>query len=238
MLNVRALQSTPRVALGTPPALEPDVLARVEQIWQQEKKLRGDQLFNGAMFSVQEFSEGEIIGCMTEYRLFLAQRRDPALYEALKIRPLAVTGVLACRDGLVLGQRSSRTEMDANLWELVPSGSVDAQSLDDDGQPSLLRCLLNELREETGILASNVLGEPSAIAAADDSASHVVDIGLGMRIDLSAGQVIETFAALKNREYASLEVIAADGIEAFRKNRGASLADVSAALLKIVNDRP
>jgi hypothetical protein len=235
MLTVQTLQSELKVRLGAPaPVVGPEILLRIEEIWQREKVQSGDKLFNGSLFSIHQSGPDALVGWLAEYRCFVAQQRDPSLRAALKIRPLAVTGVLYCKDGIVFGHRASETEMDADLWELVPSGSVDSAAVDSDGQLNLERCLLAELAEEIGIHASEVSIPPRVIALVEDSCSQVTDVGLTLTVDCSAIQILERFAALENREYSALEVVAIDAIADFRHTCGTSLSEVSGALLDIV----
>ena len=238
MLRVQALHSKLNVRLGAAaPAIGSDVLSRIEAIWQREKMKRGDKLFDGQVFSIHQSGPDAIVGWMAEYRHFLAQRRDPSLHAALKISPLAVTGALICRDGIVFGRRASETEMDAKLWELVPSGSVDGSAVEPDGRVSLERCVLTELEEETGIRASEVAATPRAIALIEDLQSHVTDVGLILEANWSTAQVLERFATLENREYGTLEVVAIAAIPEFRRKCGTSLSEVSASLLDVVVQR-
>jgi hypothetical protein len=238
MLTVQPLTSGLKVELGAPaPSIAPEILARVEAIWQQEKSKRGDALFNGQIFSIHQSTSDRIVGWMTEYRYFLAQQRDTALHAVLKIKPLAVTGVLRCKDGIVFGRRAGQTEMDANLWELVPSGSVDDTAVENDGRLNLERCLLAELEGETGIRASEVTIPPKAVALVEDPQTRVTDVCLVLTVDWTAGQIRQRFAAIKNREYTALEIVAVGAIPEFRLKSGASLSEVSGALLDIVIPR-
>ena len=232
MLNVHLLQSEPRVTLGAAaPTIGPDIEARVEEIWQREKELRSHDLYNGRLFSVDHCNAKTIVGWISEYRYFLAQRREPSLHAALKIKPLAVTGILSCSDGVLFGRRSGRSEMDAGCWELVPSGGVDEAAVGPAGQVSLERCMLIELEEETGIGASELSAPSRAIALVEDPQSHVIDVGIMLATASSAAQIQHRFAALENREYSELEIVAPADVRAFRRNRADSLGAVSAALL-------
>jgi hypothetical protein len=232
MLNVHLLQSEPRVTLGAAaPAIGPDIEARVDEIWQREKELRSHDLHNGRLFSVDYCDGRTIVGWISEYRYFLAQRREPSLHAALKIKPLAVTGILSCPDGVLFGRRSGRSEMDAGCWELVPSGGVDDAAVGPAGQVSLERCILIELEEETGIGASELSARSRAAALVEDPQSHVIDVGVMLATASSAAQIQRRFAALENREYSELEIVAPAELRAFRRNRVDSLGAVSAALL-------
>jgi 8-oxo-dGTP pyrophosphatase MutT (NUDIX family) len=232
MLNVHLLQSEPKVTLGAAaPTIGPDIEARVNEIWQREKQLRSHELYNGRLFSVDHCDSKTIVGWISEYRYFLAQRREPSLHAALKIKPLAVTGILSCPDGVLFGRRSGRSEMEAGCWELVPSGGVDDAAVGSAGQVSLERCILIELEEETGIGASELSANSRAVALVEDSQSHVTDVGIMLATACSAAQIQRRYAALGNREYSELEIVAPAEVRAFRRNRGDSLGAVSAALL-------
>ena len=232
MLSVHLLQSEPRVTLGAAaPTVSPDIEARVDEIWQREKELRSHDLHNGRLFSVGYCDDKTIVGWMSEYRYFLAQRREPSLHATLKIKPLAVTGVLSCPNGILFGRRSVRSEMDAGCWELVPSGSVDDAAVGPTGQLSLERCLLIELEEETGIGASEVSAHCRAVALVEDPQSHVTDVGIMLSTACSAAQIQHRFATLENREYSELEIVAPAELRAFRRDQAYSLGAVSAALL-------
>ncbi|ABA03914.1 NUDIX hydrolase [Nitrobacter winogradskyi Nb-255] len=232
MLNVRLLQSEPRVTLGAAaPHIDPDIEARVDEIWQREKELRSQEIYNGRLFSVDYCDARTIVGWISEYRYFLAQRREPSLHAALKIKPLAVTGTLSCPDGILFGRRSDRSEMDAGCWELVPSGGVEDTAVGSAGQVSLERCILIELEEETGIRASDLSAPSRAVALVEDPQSHVTDVGIMLATACSAAQIQRRFAALENREYSELEIIAFAEVQAFRRDRARSLSAVSAAVL-------
>ena len=216
---------------ASPPTVTPDALARIEEIWQAEKARRGDALFNGRLFSIDSSSPEQITGWLAEYSWFLAQRRDASLYPLLKVRPLGVTGILCCADGIIFGRRAGHLEMDAGLWELVPSGGVDGSTVDSNEQIDLGAHLLIEMREETGIPATAVSVPPLAFAMIEDESSRVTDVGLILQTNLSAHRVNELFAALENREYVELEVVPATRMSQFLDSCGTTLAEVSRALL-------
>jgi 8-oxo-dGTP pyrophosphatase MutT (NUDIX family) len=223
---------------ATAPTVAPEVMIRVEEIWQREKAQRGDRLFNGKLFSIHACTPRAIVGRMSEYRYFLAQRRDPALHAALRIRPLAVTGVLVCRDGIVFGRRGSGSEMDGDLWELAPSGSVDDAAVDPEGNVSLAQCLIRELEEETGVCRSKLTAPPEAIALIEDLQSHVVDVALRFEVNCSGADILESFSGLRHREYAALELVAPVAVPAFRRQHAAQLGAVSAGILDIIAPQP
>jgi hypothetical protein len=65
----------------------------------------------------------------------------------------------------------------------------------------------------------------------EDQLNHVTDVGMVVRVNHSATQVHELFAALRDREYDELEVVPASRIADFLLSRSARLAEVSRAIL-------
>src|SRR4051812_3898994 len=98
-----------------PAALE----ATVELHWQSA--CRDRKLFNGQVFCVDRIGPEVIEGHWTEYRRAVAQMADPALREKLRVRSLAVCGVLRCRDGVAVGRREAASVYHAGLWQLPPA---------------------------------------------------------------------------------------------------------------------
>ena len=112
---------------GPAPPLPPAVAETVDAIWAAELAKR-PHAFDGPMFSVTRLDGTLITGQWTTYRRFMARRRQPTLAEALGVRPLAVTGVLRCRDGIVLGRRGDGVTQAAGAFELAEdedSGVID-----------------------------------------------------------------------------------------------------------------
>jgi hypothetical protein len=232
MLTVRTAEPEVRVLLGaSPPIVPAEARKRVEEIWRAEKALRGDKLFNGRLFSVESAEPGRILGWLAEYKSFLAQRRDPSLDQALRVHPLAVTGLLLCEDAVVFARRADHAEQDAGLWELVPSGGVDGSSGKPDGSLDLVQQVLTELAEETGVCAAEMIGPPKAFAMVCDSQSHVLDVGIILRTGLSKLSVTTAFASSENPEHVALEMVPIAELAEFINRRGQELAGVSSALL-------
>ena len=146
---------------------------------------------------------------MTEYRYFVAQQREPAPpcgtenQTAGRHRYLLAARTASCLAAVPVSRKWTPT-----FWELVPSGSVDDAAVDGDGQVNLARCLLTELEGETGIRASEVAIPPKAVAFVEDPKTRVTDVCLMLTVDWTADQIRQRFAALENREYTALEIIA------------------------------
>ena len=111
-----------------------------------------------------------------------AQRLKPALFSDLGVRPLAVTGYLLCRQGLVLGLRSRVNSQDQGLWEVVPSGGLDLQCLMGEFSQEELPLKVDyvsqvraELLEETG-LPWDAIEHCQTLCLVEDTHEKVVDI--------------------------------------------------------------
>lgn len=113
------------------------------------------RFFNGPILAFEHADAG---------RALVRVRRDQ--YKRLAVQPgvktdivqLGVTGVLEARDAegrphVLLGRRSRETRVFGGMWELGPSGGVDApppgQETMDEGD--VWRVLIQEIREEIGL---------------------------------------------------------------------------------------
>jgi hypothetical protein len=233
MLTVHELHADMTVALESRPStVSAAVLSRVEEIWMAEKAVRGDDLFNDLLFSVESTAPDRITGWFAEYKWFLAQRREPALHADLRVHPLAVTGVLQSADGIVFGRRAGHLEQDRGLWELVPSGGVSAAK--NEGRVDLVAQVLSELADEIGIDKTLLTARPRSFAIVYDSESFVSDVGVLLSTSLSASGVISALQTASSREHTALRVIPARGLGDFVNECGDSLAGTSRALLSVV----
>jgi hypothetical protein len=198
--------------LGDAPPLPPNLAREVERIWQA----RGGTPFNGRILSAVEIAPDRIAATLVEYRWFVAQRMKPDLFPALQVRPVAVSGVLHCADGIVIGRRSQSMMQDPGLWELVPSGGM-------DGTADIRGQILAELREEVGLTPDQV-DEVVPFCLIEDDESHTLDIGIALAAPrLGADAVLRAWRDCATREYTDLKVTA-DFIE------GLQVAPVSRAL--------
>jgi 8-oxo-dGTP pyrophosphatase MutT (NUDIX family) len=178
--------------------LAPPVEARVDAIWAAAKERRGDRLFNGRVLSLVGHTPQRVTAQTSEYRRFVAQLEEPSLAAALGVRPLAVTGVLVCRDGLVLGKRADTLTEHAGRWEPAPAGSLD--------RPDPHAQLRDELEEELGI-AAHQLTVCRPVGLVEALGSRVVDIVFDLRTPLTADEVRAAHAARATPEYADIAVV-------------------------------
>lgn len=186
-----------------PPCLDAETEHRIEAIW-QSARLRHPDLYNGRVFCLSSMSETQLSGFWCEYRWVLARMKSepPDILQGL--RPLAVTAVLLCRDGVVLGRRSRESLYLPGYWQGVPAGSVESR---DGGEAVDLRAqLLEELTEEVG-LASAVETE-GPLLACEHARTGIVDLGFLIRSALDFASVEKAWAETANREYDRLTCIA------------------------------
>ncbi len=232
MLRIYPVDAALAVTAGARlPPLDADLERRVEELWRQEQTKRGASLFNGAILSVVSHSPARITVAITDYRCFIAQRRDPALFGKLGVRPLAVSGLTRCRDGIVFGHRSTASTQDAGRWELVPSGSVDARAIGADGAVNLVSQLMMELTEETGCSGAAVISaEPFLVV--EDWRSHVIDVGIDLLLDLDAVSVLAAHGADTTPEYDLLRIVPDTELARFVSKAGPPVVEVSRALLQ------
>lgn len=127
----------------------------IESIWRHEQSGRTSQLYNGEIFNLIEVNNQHLIGEFVDYRLYLAQLRNPSFVELLDIKPLCVSGLTIAGNKVLVGQRSENVTTHKTFFETVPSGGVDSTSLSGN-QINIKRQFENELWEETGISVTEI----------------------------------------------------------------------------------
>jgi hypothetical protein len=229
-LNVREFLPTSTVMSVAGKVKLPDLVERqVEALWQMEQTRRGTALFNGSLLSAIESSSEQIVGRVVEYRLLVAQRARPELYAVLQVRPVAVSGLLECPDGIVFGRRAVTVTQDAGSWELVPSGGLDASRFE-PGEINFLSQILAELQEEVGIGIES-LSSVTPFCLVECLESHVLDIGIAMMTPLAGAALIRMHGIAGSKEYVELRVVARTELADFMRSEASNLAEVSAALI-------
>ncbi|WP_051537357.1 NUDIX hydrolase [Asaia prunellae] len=133
---------------SAPALLDTAVEQGIEAVWQQTLQ-KHPRLYNGRVFCLSELRESSLSGFWCEYRWVLAQMRSPELATRLNLRSLAVTALLICPEGIVLGRRHPDSLYLPGFWQGVPAGSVESR-LGNEGV-DLKTQLLTELEEEIGL---------------------------------------------------------------------------------------
>jgi hypothetical protein len=200
------------------PALAPPLEAEIDFLWAAAQRRMRNRLFNGRVFSADTIEPHRITGHWTEFRRIVAQMDRPELYDALRVRPLAVGGVIVGPDGVVLGRRPVGAIYQAGEWQLAPAGSIDPGAARDDGAVDYVGQVLTEMREELGLPAGAVR-DARALAIVEHAegglGSHVADLGVALDTDLHAPAILAAHAAHGDGEYDPLLVVPLDGLAAF-----------------------
>lgn len=218
-------------AVSAVPAIAPALEHRIEEIWKRQTSLRAGNLFNGRIFSISAIANRRIEGCFVEYKWFVAQRHDPSVRAALDICPLAITGLLLCSDGVVVGRRGSNVEQAAGEWELVPSGGVDETTLTPEGRVEIVDQVRIELLEELGIQPERICGAPAPFAIVFDTEAAVRDVGIRLQTDMRGAEVVDAFNHVAAPEHTALEVLPEAVLLDYMSRSGIQFSATSFALL-------
>lgn len=232
MYVVQSFSSGAVVQLTAEPLILSAALeAEVERLWQREQQRRGKKFFNGKIMSATTLSTTRIEGRMVEYRYLIAQRASPALFSELSIRPVAVSGLFACQEGIVLGRRATSLLQDAGSWELVPSGGLDVSNLTASNIIDYRAQILTELEEEIGIPPTAVTSL-NPFCVVEDLATHVIDIGIRLTSALTFAEVVALAHTIATPEYEELQVIPLTEVKEFMQRKTTQCVKVSAKLIE------
>ncbi len=217
------------------PALSRELDAEVERLWQRAASRvaagGGGTLFNGLVFSADLITPHLIAGHLAEFRRIVAQMERPALFKTLRLRPLAVCGVVSCVDGVVIARRHASAVYQAGMWQLPPAGSVDGHAVDADGTVALNRQLLDELREELG-LASVDVDAPRPLCIVEHPGSHVSDFGMALQCRLDGPAILAAHAERGNQEYQTVCILRREELARFVADTGALIVPPAPVFLR------
>ncbi len=220
----------------TPYAPDAETAQKIDVAWTGALQNRDRPISNRKIFSVLQVNGQAVLGHFVEYKWFVAQRRNATIFHTLRVQPLAVTGVLRCDAGVVIGQRSRHVTQDSGLWELVPSGGLDDESPTWKGQMDIEAHILKELSEEIG-LTSAAISKTTFLCLVEDTEQHVFDIALELMAHISADQIQEAFSQLHNDEYIKIAVVPDDQIDAYLRKEDAHLTPLSRLLIQVIKDK-
>lgn len=211
-----------------PPAPSPATLARVEELW-TEALARTPGLFNGRLFSLVEFDGPRALGYMAQYKWYVAQLAEPSLFGELRVRSLAVSGLVNVRGHLVFGKRRAGLSLEGGLWELAPSGTLSDACREPDGSLSWRGQFAHELTEELGLTAP--LGLLKAFALVEDTETNIWELGVSAELDIDPGDVLSAYAGLERTEHDQLSIVPLADVPRFHKTRRKELTGVTGPLL-------
>jgi hypothetical protein len=122
----------------------------IERIWEREKKIKGDKLFNGQLLNYVAHDETQLTGYFIEYKHYLAQLYNPLLYDTLKIQGVGVSGVTRAGDFILFGKRAEHVTTHPLFYELAPAGGLDPNFVRADQIPLSIP-YIQEINEEVGV---------------------------------------------------------------------------------------
>lgn len=215
------------VPLDAAPPIE--VLGRIGALWRAECARRPD-LTEGVHLTLDRREGTAITAHFVPYRWWIAQLREPALAAVLRIRPLAVSGLLRIGDGVVFGERSPNATQDPGAWELTPSGGIDEGARRSDQLISPEAQLLTELCEELDVPAEAVRAV-TPLAFVEDRATAVCDLAFEVQLTIDEAELRQRFAGRRSDEYGQLRVVPAQDIAAFAAS--VTVAPISIEILKV-----
>jgi len=214
---------------ATPPNPPAGVLARVEALWRRELA-RGRRLFNGRIFSLERLEGGAAVGYLAQYKWYMAQLAEPALAPYLKVRSLAVCGLVIAGGHVLFGRRHPALALEGGLWELTPSGTIHGGHREADGSVSYRLQFQEELREELG-LALPIPRTIAPFALVEDTLLGNWDLGIALRIETDPEAIVQRHGSGLNDEYTELAPVAEADVPAFVHARREEMAGVSRRLL-------
>lgn len=233
MYTTTLFSGLPRVlAVQAAAPLAPALEARVDMAWRRAQAAApGERPFNGSIVSVVRASKDEIDVEITEYRRFLAQHSDRGLAAELRLRPLAVSGLLVCADGAVFGRRSPNNAEAVGQWELAPSGGVDARTLQVGQAINAVDQILVELEEELGV-SRRFVERAEMFCMVQAAESGTVDLGIELSTPtLAAGKLLQAHRTCGSKEYSEVVVVPVAELDRFVLTEGHRIVPTSMSLL-------
>nr|WP_166157140.1 hypothetical protein [Neochlamydia sp. AcF84]NGY95543.1 hypothetical protein [Neochlamydia sp. AcF84] len=164
-----------------PRKVNPSTFFSIEKIWEKELLRTQGKLFNGKILCADHFDGKHLYGRFVEYKLYLAQVRDPTLIHELHLKPICVCGYTLAGNEILMGKRAEHVTDYPNYLELMPAGGIDPSALN-EGHVDIIKQLKIELKEEAGIeeaMIHHIL--PSYLIV--DTHSHAYEICAKILLD-------------------------------------------------------
>lgn len=165
-IKATRLPITTRVMRTAPLSLPLTLRTQIEQIW-SDAIANHPNLFNGKIYTLKNYKDGNLYIAESEYKVSFSIQKSPNIFKENPISILAVTGILLCEDGLILGRRGNSVSFQNGLWEPAPAGSLSC--------PDPKAQVLEELEEELGI-ARNRINEIEITGLIEDNNTSIADI--------------------------------------------------------------
>lgn len=227
-----AIPTDVRLVVADDPLALGDELERVvDGEWEREQNERGVRLVNNPILSYLGFDGYAIHGRFVEYRHYIASRRRPDLFPPRLVCAMGISGLTLVAGGVVFAQRSARVTCYPNLWELVPSGSIDLVGLRDDGTLDFRAALAAELAQEVNIEVPDLAAlRPYALIY--DPNIRTCDIALALDTGLSPDVFLDRARERHEDEYQAVECVTFDHLDDFVRRVGDAIIPVSHTMLE------
>lgn len=220
------------------PAPSPTTAAldEVRAIWESEKLVRPG-LFNGKLFSLDRIESGKAHGFLADYSWYVAQQRRPELFGELRVRSLAVSGLVVAGGHMIFGRRKASLAIEGGLWEPAPSGTIPGGLREPDGSLSWRKVFLDELRGELGLALGSDLdtaGVPRLLrpfALIENTATNIWELGVALELDLDHREVLGAWAATPAPEHNEMAAVPLEDVPRFYAERRADMVGVGGMLL-------
>ncbi len=186
----------------------------IDRLWKVAQQEEGNTFFNGPVCRLVNYGYRNLTLELSTYKVFLALRRNMMLQTKLDWFSLAVSGLLLCRDGLVVGKRSNQVADEAGYWELVPSGACDGSVFEEDKsyKSGLEKQVLAELIEEVGLDRKQVrVSDPCYLII--NTKQRLIDVLFKIETNLSFSEISRYFQKVKE-EYSDITVLRESGLSA------------------------
>ncbi|MCL4234409.1 MAG: hypothetical protein KJ042_07815 [Deltaproteobacteria bacterium] len=209
-----------------------DALERVlDDEWAREQDERGVRLVNNPILSYLGFDGHAIHGRFVLYRHYIASRRRPDLFPPRLVCAMGISGLTLVEGGLVFARRSARVTCYPNLWELVPSGSIDRDGLSDDGTVDFRAALAAELAQEVNVEVAD-LSALKPYALIYDPNIRTCDIALALDTGLTPEAFLARARERREDEYQAVECVPFEALDDFVRRVGDAIIPVTHAMLE------
>jgi hypothetical protein len=210
------------------PPLAAETKAEVQAVWESETRLRPG-LFNGSVFSLDHIEGNVAHGFMAEFAWYVAQLQKPALYDSLRVRSLAMSGLVVADGHLIFGLRKAGLAVEGGLWELAPSGTMHGNMREPDGSISWRKLFAEELREELGIEVNPAMARPFALI--ENTGTRIWELGIAVELPISYQEIMAAFAANPTPEHTEMAAVPLADAARFYSTRKDHMVGVCGPLL-------
>ena len=208
--------------------------AKADKIWKTAAQNSHSALFNGRLFSVQDFDQKSITVRPTEFKYFHAQINDAGTSNSSWVHPLACSGVLTCEAGVIFAQRSTKVTLDKGLWELAPSGTFDDSCVVDGAHLSPTVLIQTEMFEELGIPDSRIISQ-NLKGGITNQETGALDLVIGVELDAGQSEIENYFFNRLSDEYSIIRIVPPSDIHQFSEELTQGLSRSSQVILKALS---